>query len=125
MAFHPRARKQAREAEVTVAIAAQHGQARRGFVAVGEQQVRARDGLDAHAFGRLVELHQREQVVLVGDRHRRLAERSATLDQLRDADGRVDQRVFAVQVEMGESGHAGRCDEGSGRVGGGSGSHKP
>ena len=106
MAFHPRAREQARQAQVAVAVAAQQGHARGRFVAVGEQQVGAGDRLEPGAFGRLVELHQREQVVLVGDRDRRLPVRHAATDQLRDADGRVGQRVLAVQVEVGECGHA-------------------
>jgi hypothetical protein len=109
VAFHPCAGKQARQGQVAAAVAAQQGHPRRGLVAVGEADVGADDRLEARTLGRLVELHRREQVVDVGDRHRRLAELRAALDQLADADRRVGERVLAVQVEVDETcGHAGR-----------------
>jgi hypothetical protein len=107
MTFHPRTRQQARQGQVAVAIAAQQGQPGCGFIGIRDQDVGADDRLDARVFGGLVELDQREEIVLVGDRHRRLLQRGAALDELRDADRRVDQRIFAVQVQVGEAcGHA-------------------
>ena len=51
-----------------------------------------------------IELHHREQIVLVGDRDRRHAERGGALHQLRDAHHAVLQRKFGVQAEVDESG---------------------
>ena len=50
-----------------------------------------------------IELHHREQIVLVGDRDRRHAELRGTLDQLRDAHHAVLQRKFGVQAEVDEN----------------------
>jgi hypothetical protein len=104
MALHPCAREDLREAEVAVVVAAQQCQARGRGGALGDQHVGAGDRLDPGLFRLLVELDQREQVVLVGDRHRRQAPRSAGRDELRDADRRIDQRVLAVQVQGNETG---------------------
>jgi hypothetical protein len=71
---------------------------------VGDPQVAAGDRLDTGCFGRLVELDQREQVALVGQRDRRHLRARAGVHQFRDADGRVDQRILAVHVEMDETG---------------------
>ena len=104
MAFHPRPGQQLRQAQVAGAVAAQQGDPGGRGGALGDQHVGAGDRLDADLFGFLVELHQREQVVLVGDRHRRQAARRAGGDEFRDADRRVDQRILAVQVQVGETG---------------------
>jgi hypothetical protein len=66
--FHPGAGQQPRQAQIALAVATQHGQQPRRFVAVGHQQVGAGDRLDAHCLGRLVDLDQREQIVQVGHR---------------------------------------------------------
>src|SRR3546814_5405284 len=63
---------------------------RRGLVAFGNEHVGARDRLDPLRFGLAVELDQREQIVAVGDRHRRLPEFHAAGDEPRDPDRRVE-----------------------------------
>ena len=50
-----------------------------------------------------IELHHREEIVLVGDRHRRHAERRGALHQFRNAHHAVLQRELGVQAEVDES----------------------
>jgi hypothetical protein len=99
-----RARHEFRQREIAVAVLAQHGQALRALavVAVGEPEIAAGYRLDAGAFSGLVELDQREQVALVGQRHCRHVRARASADEIADADRRVDQRIFAVDVEVNE-----------------------
>ena len=104
VAFHPRAGEQFRQAEVAGLVAAEQGEPAGRARALREQHVGARDRLDAGLLRLLVELHQREQVVLVGDRHRRQPARRAGRHEFRDADRGVDQRVLAVQVQVGVAG---------------------
>ncbi len=108
MAFQEGARNQPRQRQVTAAVLAEQGEPA-GRAAVARQpQVGAGDGLEPGRFGGLVELHQREQVAGVGDRHGRQPERSAAPHQLRDADGGVGERILAVKVQVDEAGrHAG------------------
>ena len=103
VAFHPGPAEQTRQGEVTGAVAAQQGHARGRLVAVGQTDIGADDRLQPRRLGRLVELHRCEQVVDVGQRHRRLAQRHAAFHQLGDADRRIGERVFAVQVEVNEA----------------------
>ena len=86
-------------------------------------------GADAGALGGLVELHQREQVVAVGDRQRGHAQfhrpaqqvglfgllRVGMIRFLGHADDRIRERKLGVQVEVDETGrHAGsECGQGS------------
>ncbi|MNM42531.1 hypothetical protein D3C81_533730 [compost metagenome] len=123
MAFHPRPGQQPRQAQVALAVAAQQRHPPRVLAFLGDHHVGAGDGLDAHAFGGLVELDQGEQVVEVGHRQRRQAEFDRARQQVgllgffrvslvrlgRHADGRVRQRELGVDVEMYEAGvgHAG------------------
>ena len=102
VAFHPRPAEQPRQREIPAAVAAQQGHARWRLVAIGQMDVGADDRLQPGGLGGLVELHRREQIVDVGQRHRRLAERDAALHQFGDADRRIGERIFAVQVEMDE-----------------------
>ena len=129
VAFHPCAREQPRQRQVAFAVAAQQGHRPWRFAAFGDHHVGAGDGLDAHALGGLVELHQREQVVAVGDRQRghaqfhRPAQQVGLLGLLRvgvvrlfgHADDRIRKRKLGVQVEVDETGrHAGsECCQGS------------
>ncbi len=120
MAFQPGPAEQARQAQVAVAVAAQQGHAPRVVAILGDQHVGTGDGLDAHAFGGLVELHQREHVVQVGDRKRRRLHFHRTAEEVgllgllriglvrlgRDADGGVHHREFGVDVEVDEAGSA-------------------
>ena len=124
LAFHPCTGQQARQGEIAVVVAAQHGQPpRRHVVGRGDHQVGAGNGLDAHLFGAVDQLDQREQVVQVGDgdgRHPHLdraAEqvgalglgRVCVIGLLGHADRRIRHREFGMQVQMDETGrrHAG------------------
>ena len=98
----------------------------RQFAALGalavlaQEHVHSHERLDALGGRGLVELHQREQVALVGDRHGRHAEPHAGVDEpladeravvlllAVDAHHAVDQRIFGVHVEVDEAGHRGR-----------------
>ena len=64
------------EGFVTIGVLDEQGhRERRGrFGFVGDQHVGAGDRLDARRLSRLEELDQREQIVVVGDRHRRHAQ---------------------------------------------------
>ena len=68
-----------------------------------QQDVHTDDGFDAVLQAFAIELHHREQIVLVGDRDRRHAERGDAFHQLRDAHHAVLQREFGVQAEVDES----------------------
>ncbi len=110
MTFQVGAREQARQCQIAIAIPTQHGDPAALLTGVGQVQIGADDRLDAGGFGGLVELDQGEQVALIGDRHRRLPQFDAAFHQRLDAQGRIDQRVFAVQVQVDEGGgHAGRA----------------
>ena len=105
LAFLPGARHQPRQVEVAVVVLAQQRQPpRTRVVRRRDQQVAAADRLDPGGAAGLVELHQREHVAFVGQRHRRNAIAHASGDQRLDADSRIDQRILAVQVEVGEAG---------------------
>ena len=96
-----------REVAVAALIHAQQRDTARlgALAALGHQQVDADDGLHAARHGIAVELHHREQVHLIGDRHRRHAGLGHRLHEFRDAHHAVDQRVFGVQAQMDEGGH--------------------
>ena len=88
-------------------VVKKHGHASWRLPVLGQVKVGAADRLEPGGFRCLVELHQREQIAGVGYCDRRQAEVDAALHELRDAQRRVGQRVFAVQVQMDESwGHA-------------------
>ena len=92
-------------------------------LATRDQQIGARDGLQAHAFGRLVELHQCKQVVAVGHRQRRQLQLHRAAEQVGavpglgrmrklglpgHADGGIRERELGMQVEVDEAcGHQG------------------
>ncbi len=61
-------------------------------------------GLTPHLQAFAIELHHREQIVLVGNGDRRHAERGGAFHELRDAHHTVLQREFGVQAEVDESG---------------------
>ncbi|MNM95711.1 hypothetical protein D3C81_1081670 [compost metagenome] len=112
VALHPGAGQQARQAQVALAVAAQQRHPPRVLAFLGDQQVGTGDGLDAHAFGGLVELHQREHVVQVGDGQgrglhlHRAAEEVGLLGLLRislvrlgrHTDGGIHHREFGMDV---------------------------
>ncbi len=60
------------------------------------------DRLDAGFFGRLVEVDHAEHRAVVGDGHRRHIHLFDALDQLLDVREAVEQRVFGMDVKMGE-----------------------
>ncbi len=122
VALHPCARQQARQGEIAAVVPAQEGQLPRALAALGHADVGACDRLDAHRLGRLVELHQREQVVAIGNRQGGQLEFDGPAQQvgalgfcgvcvsrlLGHADGGIREREFGVQVEVYEArGHAG------------------
>ena len=103
MAFQPAAAEQARQVEVALVAAAQQRDREGRLAAAGDHHVGAGERLDPGGLRLGVEFHQREQVVAVGDGDRRLAQGSTAIDEPRDADRRIDQRVLAVQVEVDEA----------------------
>ena len=76
----------------------------------GHVELEADDRLDALFFGGAVELDGAAQRAVVGERHRRHAQFLGPFDQLLDPAGAVEQRVFAVHVEMDECGGHGWPD---------------
>jgi len=109
-AFGVSTRQQAREIEITLAVLAQHGQALQlaAILGIADPQIATGDRLDAGGLGGLVELDQREQVALVGQRDGRHSGVHAGVDQIVDAYRRIGQRVLAVDVQVGEQrGHDG------------------
>ena len=107
--FGVRSREQPRKVEIAFAILAKHRQALRlaAILGVGEPQIAAGDRFDAGRFRSRVELDQREQVALVGQRDCRHVHARAPGDEIGDADRRVGQRIFAVHVEVDETGRHG------------------
>ncbi len=118
LAFAPGARDQPRQIQIAGVVLAQQGQAPRFAVSiVAQPQIATDDRLDAVGQRRLVELDQREQVAVVGQRQRRQAEAARVADQVGprrrgriavlglvgNADDGVRQRVFAVDVQMDET----------------------
>ncbi|MCY1298847.1 hypothetical protein D9M70_483510 [compost metagenome] len=108
LAFGPAAGNQFGQVAITLGVHRQQGHAaqRAVFVAAGQPDIGATDGLDAATHGGLVELHQRAHVALVGDRHCRHARPGYGLDQRLDPHQAVYQGIFGVQTQMDEgSGH--------------------
>ena len=99
------ARQQAAEIAVTGLVAAQDGQPARVARVPGlvDPEIGAHQRLDAALQGAAVKLHHREQVDLVGDRDRRHAERRHPVEQGRDADDAVRQRILGMHPQMDES----------------------
>ena len=95
------------EVQVARLIKAQQGDPRRHrtLAALGDQQVDTDDRFHALRHRLAVELHHREEVVLVGDGDRRHPRGDHGRRKLRDAHHAVDQRVLGVEAEVDESGH--------------------
>ena len=62
----------------------------------------AEDGLDAFLLGSVEEMDRAVDVAMVGHRHGLLAEFRHAIDELVDVAGAVEERVFSVQMEVGE-----------------------
>ena len=94
------------EVQITGIVLAQQDQPAQFLVAPGmaDPQIGTEDRLDPGRGGRLEQLHQREQVGHVGERHRAHAALDGFFDQRLDAQGRVHQRELAVDIEMDETG---------------------
>ena len=105
LALEPGARDQVGDVLVAARVLAQQGQPRRhgAFAAHAQQHVHADDGFDALLQRLAIELHHREEIVLVGDRDRGHAELRGALDQLRNAHHAVLQRELGVQAEVDEA----------------------
>ena len=103
-AFGVGARQEPRQVEISLAVLAEQHQPMRlgALVAIGNPEIAAGDRLDAGRLGRLVELDEREEVALVGQRDGGHAGRDARVHEIADADRRVDQRILAVDVKMDE-----------------------
>ena len=75
-----------------------------------DPQVAATDRLDTCSHARLVELDEREHVAFIGQGQRRHLRAHGSGDQAVDADGRIDQRKLAVQMQVDVAGsHANRA----------------
>ena len=70
--------------------------------AEGEVRLEAEDGADLGGLGRLVERPGRMEVAVVGDRQAVHAHPADMVDQRIEAVGAVEERVFAVGMEVGE-----------------------
>ena len=104
LAVAPGARDQARKVEVAGVVLAQQGRPPGPRVVQrAYPHIAAANRLDPRRAARLIELDQGKQVAFVGERHRRHAGTRARLHHRLDTDGGVDQRVFAVQMQMDEA----------------------
>ena len=121
-AFEIAARDEFREIEIARAGLTQHGQAERlvRVARIGNPQIRTGDRLDPVRLGRAIKLDQREQIALIGQRECRMTRLDRATDQIRacarlgriavfglvrQTDGRIDERIIAVDVQVGEAGH--------------------
>ncbi len=104
LTLEPGARDQVGDILVAARVLAQQREPcrLRAFAAATQQHVHTDDGLDAVLQRLAIELHHREEIVLVGDRDRRHAQLCGTLDQLRDAHHAVLERILGMQTEMDE-----------------------
>ena len=66
-------------------------------------EICARDRLDARFFRGLEKFDEAEQIVAVGDCERRYAALRRRVHEGRDADGGIGERIFAMQLQMGEA----------------------
>ena len=69
-----------------------------GRVITAEPHIGTDYRFDARRLRGTVELYKREEVTLLGDRASRHAGLSKRLDQRRDPQGSIDQRVFGMKV---------------------------
>ena len=93
------------EVQVAVPVLAQQHQARGmiGIVQVLHHDIGADDGLDASCLRLAIELHQREQIELVGQCNGRHAMLDRTLDHGFQTQCAVHQGVFRVEMKVDES----------------------
>ncbi len=107
LALEVGAAQEPRQIAITLEVLAQERETRRlgAFAGFAHQHVDADDRLDALPLRRPIELHHREQVALVADRHRRHARRRHRLHELRHAHDPVDERVLGMQPQMNERSH--------------------
>ena len=124
--FEVRARHQPREVLVAaLVLAQQHEPARLDALAfVAQQRVDTDQRLDAARQRGAIELDEREQVPLIGQRDGRHAEPRHSVDQALtrlaavvgrlalDARDAVDERVLGVNVQVDETRHAERASGG-------------
>ena len=107
-------------AVAAVVLAEQHEAARlRALALLAQQRIHAHERLDPARLRRTVELHEREEIALVGQRHgghaepragihQALARELAVLVLAVDAHDAVHERVLGVHVQVDEAGHGGR-----------------
>src|SRR5579859_2468555 len=86
-------------------VLTQKNDPRGGAFSIANQGIHADQWLDAGALSLFVELHHREQVALIGERHGRHSGRRHRGHQLRHAYDTVEQRILGVQPQMHESTH--------------------
>ena len=77
----------------------------RAPIAGRDVDLAAEDRLDALLLRLIVEDDRREHVAVLGDRERRHLQARRLLQQLVDAAGAVEQRIFGVQVQVDEITH--------------------
>ncbi len=104
---HGALRQQRREPfEARAVLAQQRAACRVAILArLGKPHVGADDRLHAALERELVELHERRDVGLVGDRARRHALFGRGVDERVDADDAIDERVFRVDPQVDETAH--------------------
>jgi hypothetical protein len=111
LTFEIRAADQPREIEIAHLVLAQQHQRRglRTLTQLAHPQIDTDDRLHAARLRRAIELHHREQVALIRERHRRhpgdrhrIHQPRRTLPLARDPHDAVDQRVFGVEVKVDE-----------------------
>ena len=105
LAFEVRSREEARKVAVAGLRLAQERQARRcgALTLLRDPQVDSHERLHTVAQRLAIELHHREQVVLIGDRDRRHAGGGHRRDELRHPHHAVAEGVLGVQPQMDES----------------------
>ncbi len=103
-----------------IVLAEQHQAARlRALALLAQQCVHADEGLDPARQRRAVELHEREEIALVGQRHgghaepragihEALARELAVLVLALHAHDAVHERILGVNVQVDEAGHGGQ-----------------
>ena len=114
--LRPGARNKPRKIAISLVVLAQQGKAEWPMTIAGILQpyIAASNRLDARLLGCRMKLDQGKQVDLIGERNRRHAGCRTRRNQRIDADGRINQRILAVDMQMDESrGHGaiGRGDQ--------------
>ncbi len=98
--------QQAREVPIPGKVLTEQYERIRGSLLVigSDSQVRTDNGFHSPVDSTAIELDHAEQIVLIRQCDCRDIRSDTRVDKIRNAHGAVDERIFAVQVEMHESG---------------------